>query len=96
MRPIALVADSLALLFVALADPGLFTGSALGALDGLRKKGIVGGKLRWNAVLNGASMRGTYYGNTAGTLGASLNLALARRRSSRRRRRPLRAFDDGR
>lgn len=40
-------------------------------MDGLRKKGIVGGKLRWNAVLNGASMRGTYYGNTAGTLGPS-------------------------
>ena len=40
-------------------------------MDGLRKKGIVGGKLRWNAVLNGASMRGTYYGNTAGTLGMS-------------------------
>jgi hypothetical protein len=40
-------------------------------MDGLRKKGIVGGKLRWNAVLNGASMRGTYYGNTAGTLGTS-------------------------
>lgn len=38
-------------------------------MGGLRKKGIVGGKLRWNAVLNGASMRGTYYGNTAGTLG---------------------------
>lgn len=53
---------------------GLFSGSALGAMGGLRKKGIVGGKLRWNAVLNGASMRGTYYGNTAGTLAFLYNV----------------------
>ncbi|CDZ96961.1 Mitochondrial import inner membrane translocase, subunit TIM23 [Phaffia rhodozyma] len=53
---------------------GLFAGGALGAFDGLRKPGKMGGKLRWNAMLNAGSMRGTYYANTAGTLAIFYNI----------------------